>query len=54
MAALHRQKGQRENKGAEVDLKKCNDEEDGAEEDNDDDRFPNSVWAKKVHPANTV
>ena len=54
MAALHCHKGQRENEGDKVDLKKSNEKEDGAEEEEDNDGLKNSVWAKKVHPANTV
>ena len=54
MAALHCQKGQRENEGDKVDLTKSDEEEDGTEEEDDYDGFQNSVWAKKVHPANTA
>ena len=54
MTALHRQKGQRENEEAEVDLTKSDEEGDGTEEDNDNNGLQNSMWAKQVHPANTT
>ena len=54
MAALHHQKGQRENKGTKVDLTKSDEEKEVAEEEDNGDGLQNSMWAKKVHPANTT